>query len=483
MTGHNAPHCAPTARPAAAPTTRPADPSSDSHADSSPTDTAHPTATDHPTRWHVPVIGGLPADQRLIGGARELATRLVAALLDRVPVYRRLPREQLTGELTRDAERRIRALAHAVRTGLPAPAEEFTDVREAAARRAEEGLPLDAVLLAHHLGLEVCWEFLTRDAHAGDAADLLLLNRLLLDQLRRAAIAAGAGYLDGQRSAGDRRSTARQSLLTALLAGTPTEEAAARAGTELPAGYAVLCLSLADHPDEYSPGIDPGIAARRKLRRFGAELDHRTRQSALTALTPSGGLVLVPLDTAPVPTTDPTDGRVAEELWPQLSAALAAAARAAGVPVLAGAAAAVPAEVPGAAALAYEVLDVAKAFGRPPGLHRLDDVLLEYQLTRPSRARSRLAALLEPLADGGELLTTLRTHLAGGLNRRHTAGALHLHPNTVDYRLRRIAVLTGLDPARPADVLRITAAIAARTAEQSGSARRPTEPPSPAGQV
>ncbi|MEV7775525.1 helix-turn-helix domain-containing protein [Kitasatospora sp. NPDC086791] len=468
MTGHNAPHCTP-----------PKPPNTSAHA----------------SGWRIPVIGGLPADQRLLCGVRELAQAVVDALLDRVPVYRRLPREQLTGELTRDTERRIRALAQTVRTGLPAPAEEFTTIREAAARRAEEGLPLDAVLLAHHLGLEVCWEFVTRHAREGDAAELLVLNRLLLDQLRQAATAAGAGYLDGRRPAADRRSAARQSLLTALLAGTPADEAATRAGLRLPARYAVLCLSVADHPDERSAGIDPGIAARRKLRRLGAELDHRTRQSALTALTPSGGLVLIPLAPPPasaasaasvtsVTSVTSTDSRrpaessappaspdsTAEVPWPHLAATLAAAGRAAGVPVLAGAAAAVPAEVPEAAALAYEVLDVAQAFGRPPGLHRLDDVLLEYQLTRPSRARAGLAALLEPLADTRELLTTLRTHLAGGLNRRHTASTLHLHPNTVDYRLRRIAALTGLDPARPADILRITAAIAARTAEQASPA-------------
>ncbi|MEU4120088.1 helix-turn-helix domain-containing protein [Kitasatospora sp. NPDC028055] len=478
MTGHNAPHCTPTSHSAELPAHRAPDAATDASADT-------PTgATGHPSPWRVPVIGGLPADQRLLGSVRELAAEVVAALLERVPVYHRLPREQLTGELTRDTERRIRGLAHAVRTGLPAPAEEFTAVRDAAARRAEEGLPLDAVLLAHHLGLEVCWEFITRDAHAGDAADLLLLNRLLLDQLRRAVTAAGAGYLDGQQSAGDRNSTARQSLLSALLAGTPAEEAAARAGTELPPGYAVLCLSLADHPDEHSPGIDPAIAARRKLRRFVSELDHRTRQSALSSLTPSGGLLLLPLPTPPDLADGPADGSegrfeggveggVEDRAdWSLLGAVLAAAARAAGVPVLAGAAAAAPAEVPRAAALAYEVLDVARTFGRPPGLHRLDDVLLEYQLTRPSQARARLAALLEPLADNGELLTTLRIHLAGGLNRRQTASALHLHPNTVDYRLRRIAVLTGLDPARPADVLRITAAIAARTAERSSPAHR-----------
>ncbi|MFF4926551.1 PucR family transcriptional regulator [Kitasatospora sp. NPDC001261] len=436
MTGHNAPHPAP------------------------------PNTSDRTPDWRVPVIGGLPADQRLLGGVRELAETVVAALLERVPVYRRLPREQLTGELTRDTERRIRALAHTVRTGLPAPAEEFTAVREAAARRAEEGLPLDAVLLAHHLGLEVCWEFATRHARDDDAADLLALNRLLLDQLRQAVTAAGAGYLDGRRPATGRRDSARHSLLGALLAGTPADAAAERAGLRLSTGYTVLCLSLADHPDEHSPGVDPGIAALRKLRRFEAELDHRTRQSALTALTPTGGLVLVPFGPSPGPDED----GAGEAPWPLLAAALAAAARAAGVPVLAGAAPATPAEVPGAAALAYEVLDVARAFGRPPGLHRLDDVLLEYQLTRPSQARSRLAALLEPLADAGELLITLHTHLAGGLNRRHTASALHLHPNTVDYRLRRIAALTGLDPARPADLPRIAAAIAARTAEQASLA-------------
>ncbi|MGW1177792.1 PucR family transcriptional regulator [Kitasatospora sp. NPDC002543] len=489
MTGHNAPHCPP---PSASPDTSP---------HTSPNASSH--TSDRAPDWRVPMVGGIPADQRLLGGARELAETVVAALLERVPVYRRLPREQLAGELTRDTERRIRALAHTVRTGLPAAAEEYAAVRAAAARRAEEGLPLDAVLLAHHLGLETCWEFATRHARDGDAADLLVLNRLLLDQLRRVATAAGAGYLDGRRPSADRRGSARHSLLGALLAGTPADEAAGRAGLRLPTGYAVLCLALADHPDERSPGVDPGIAALRKLRRFEAELDHRTRQSALTALTPTGGLVLVPFGPPPGPNRtgadeDRTggkrsnehnnDGQGADEQgadeqgsdghgadeppWPRIAATLAAAARASGAPVLAGAASAAPAEVPGAAALAYEVLDVARAFGRPPGLHRLDDVLLEYQLTRPSQARSRLAALLEPLAESGELLITLHTHLAGGLNRRLTASALHLHPNTVDYRLRRIAALTGLDPARPADVPRITAAIAARTAEQATTGHR-----------
>ncbi|CAN3984366.1 PucR family transcriptional regulator [Kitasatospora purpeofusca] len=417
--------------------------------------------------WRIPVIGGTAADQRLLSAVPELAEAVVAALLDRVPAYRRFPRELATGELVPVAARRIRALAHAVRTGLPAPEGEFAAVREAAARRAEEGVPLDAVLFAHHLGMEVCWELITRHADHGDAADLLLLNRLMLDHLRRAAAATCAGYLAEGRGDADERRAARGALVAALLDGTPAgaESAAARAGIGLPPAYAVLRLAVAEHPDERSPDVDRAVAGHRKLRRMRTELDHATRQSALSALTATGGVVLVPLEHDPE--------AVPEQVWERLAETLRRVARAAGVTVRAGGSASVPAEVPAAAALAAEVLEVALAVGRPPGLHRLDDLLVEYQLSRPSRARSRLAALLAPLDDAGELLTTLRVHLAGGLSRRHTAQVLHLHPNTVDYRLRRIAVRTGLDPTRPADLPRITAALAARDAERAAGGPAP----------
>jgi len=38
---------------------------------------------------------------------------------------------------------------------------------------------------------------------------------------------------------------------------------------------------------------------------------------------------------------------------------------------------------------------------------------------------------------------------------------LHVHPNTIDNRLRKIASLTSLDPAKTSDLQRIGAAIAA----------------------
>uniref|UniRef100_UPI003F84E5CD helix-turn-helix domain-containing protein n=1 Tax=Actinosynnema sp. TaxID=1872144 RepID=UPI003F84E5CD len=57
---------------------------------------------------------------------------------------------------------------------------------------------------------------------------------------------------------------------------------------------------------------------------------------------------------------------------------------------------------------------------------------------------------------------TLEVHLALDLDRRATAARLHLHPNTVDYRLRRIHRLTGLSPTRPQDCRSLAAALVAR---------------------
>lgn len=92
----------------------------------------------------------------------------------------------------------------------------------------------------------------------------------------------------------------------------------------------------------------------------------------------------------------------------------------------------------------------------------LRDVLLEYQLTRPSDAVQGLAELLEPLARNPDLLLTLEAYLGADTDRRRAAAALHVHPNTLDYRLKRLVELTGLDPATTTGLQLLAAAVAAR---------------------
>ena len=104
------------------------------------------------------------------------------------------------------------------------------------------------------------------------------------------------------------------------------------------------------------------------------------------------------------------------------------------------------AQLPGAAQECAEVVDLARLLGRRTGLHRLEDLLLEYQMTRPGPGRDLLARQLEPVLDQPHLMEALDVLMRHGLDRKTAASELHIHPNTFTYRLHRITELTGIDP-------------------------------------
>ena len=85
---------------------------------------------------------------------------------------------------------------------------------------------------------------------------------------------------------------------------------------------------------------------------------------------------------------------------------------------------------------------------------------------RPGRRRARQGsphrAGLPPLSKaGGSLLETLAAHVEHGRSLEAAARVLYVHPNTVRYRLRKVAEVTGWDPldARESFVLAIALAV------------------------
>ncbi len=73
-----------------------------------------------------------------------------------------------------------------------------------------------------------------------------------------------------------------------------------------------------------------------------------------------------------------------------------------------------------------------------------------------------LGALTEhDRANGGELLHTLEGYFAALGNLHHAADLLHIHRNTLIYRLRRITEISGLSLKRPEDVLALQIALKA----------------------
>jgi hypothetical protein len=382
-----------------------------------------------------------------------LARRMVQTFLDELPIYRLLPREQLDGEITRICEENLRVFFATLLEDRPPTAEELAEPRASAARRAQERVPLDAVLAAYHIGGRIGWAELVAEARQpAETAELVAAADRVLRYIAVVTGAVATAYLEERQSIHGEERDAARGLAAALLAGQETAALAGRLGVTLAPAYVVLALELGENRDERTAGVAGAVAARRKVRRVQERLDAATGEPVLGLLDASGGTVLLPVgrDGAGLPVDD------VRSLVQEMAAA-------AGAEVRAAAAGPVPCErLPAAAEQARDVLRLSARLGRPPGLCTLRDVLLEYQLTRPSEALTALSGLLEPLDRNPDLLLTLDSYLAEDTDRRRTAAALHVHPNTLDYRLKRIVELTGLDPSTTSGLQLLAAASAAR---------------------
>src|SRR5207248_3272433 len=162
-----------------------------------------------------------------------------------------------------------------------------------AARRAEERVPLDAVLTAYHVGARIGWQALVDNATEDETDAVIAAGGRVLSYTQQVVAEVAAAYLEEQQTI------------------------------------------------------------------YGEERDARRALASLARL-------------------------------PQLADSVAVAA---GATVLAGGAMATGAtDITRAAAQAQDVVRLARALARPPGGYQLRDVLLEYQLTRPSDAQGVLAA-------------------------------------------------------------------------------------------
>jgi hypothetical protein len=108
---------------------------------------------------------------------------------------------------------------------------------------------------------------------------------------------------------------------------------------------------------------------------------------------------------------------------------------------------------------AHSALRVAHGWVDAPRPVHADDLLPERALAGDAEARQALVHQVHaPLqAAGATILETLETYLAQGSSIEATARALFVHPNTVRYRLKRVAEVTALSPSNARDcyVLRL----------------------------
>ena len=126
-------------------------------------------------------------------------------------------------------------------------------------------------------------------------------------------------------------------------------------------------------------------------------------------------------------------------------------------------------------------VDAAPAWPAAPRPVAADELLPERALLGETPARRMLVdRFYLPLRDHpSALLETTQAYLDNGLVLEATARLLFLHPNTVRYRLRRVADTVGLDPHTPRDAWVLQVALALGRASRPPRAApgpRPSRP-------
>ncbi|MFX0574503.1 PucR family transcriptional regulator [Nocardia nepalensis] len=395
---------------------------------------------------------------------RALSRQMVGHFVETVAPCGTLPGDAIHGDIT-VITRVCLELAVSMLDGSNIP-EKTGQLEDAAAQWAREGVPIGTIHHAIHEGFKIGFDLVVSPALAeqrasgsDDTEPMLTLRiadyqsildgaKLVVEMLDTMTTAVSMAYVRELRAVVSEHHTAVHTLTSALLGGHPTSTMARECGIDISDRYRVIALAIPPHPDEANPMLDAKVVARRKLRRVQAELATRCDDTVLSLLSIDGGTLLIPAD------------HITKDSLKELIGHLSRAAR---VHITATMVTAATDTVPAAADQAHELLDMVTRLGSVPGLYHFDDLALEYQLTRPGPAREHLGSLLDPLDEYPELLETLQVHIAHNLNRQRTARVLHVHTNTVDYRLKRIGQLTGFDPTHASGLWHLRSAMVAHT--------------------
>ncbi|MFD8098901.1 PucR family transcriptional regulator [Nocardia fluminea] len=317
-------------------------------------------------------------------------------------------------------------------------------IRRAAVEWARKGVPIDDVLAAVYEGFDSGASVIIGGWTNGDSSNLTSGVEWMLEVLAMTTSTIAGAYLDQGAVAGIEDQSAENALASAMLSGRADFRMAREFGIDVADAYVVLVIALPIHREETGQGIE----AARRLSLVQAELARQCGDTAMSVLNVGGGTILLPQSVC-------DDDRLAKVV-----AALSAAVN---VPLLAAVVRSARDEIPLAVTQAHELLEMIERLGLESGLHFFDALALEYQITRPGPGRVALASLLEPLALHPELWETLCCYIGNDFNRRAAAGALGVHANTIDYRIRRVGQLIGLDLTLHAGLWYVRSALIAYT--------------------
>ncbi len=373
----------------------------------------------------------LALSSRLMTYADRLGTSMAERIRAEIPGYdeaQGLTFDQLAASCAQNLRYVLGILA-----GEPAPEHDSPPLTGAA--RAEQGVPYEAVLQASRVGSRYVWDLLVEQAAPGERDALLLSGADVWAVLEDQSDRLTDSYRQALAERAD-RDTLRAVLVGALLDGDEAADQIAEAARLLDFEGAIEYVAVsAESPGPGIPGVpDVEAALRRSDVASAWHLDHH-RQDGLVALRVGFGIfdlaaVLKDLAVARVGLSRPF-GTLDRAVDGRLQARAACGAASAGS------------------------TEVVRYDDHPLGVLLADG---------PEHARAMVDAVLGGLfdmrsSDRTALLETARAWLTAGGSHAATARALHVHKNTVRFRIRLLEDVTGRDLTRPADAAELFVAL------------------------
>jgi hypothetical protein len=372
----------------------------------------------------------------LAGRYTEIGQAIAARIVDEIPAYRDAAPE-LINDLRAGATATVGVLARTHAEGTAVRREDVAFVRELAARRVHQGVSLEVFVHAYRVALLAYW-----DACADEAMRLRIsreagfaLARSAIDAMDTITTQASEAYLREENRLRTQSGRAARDLVERLIDGQPVDSGrrhAAAPGLD-PTGQ---LLTVVGRVEQTTVAVGDAL----QLGRDALEQNMALGTVRPLATIRHGELVLISAGTSPH--TKIASLRVARQRTIEEHK----------IDVRYGVS--VPSQGFASVRQGYREAALALSYtsaGRPivslDDLSALECALVGATATTKAIIASKgntLRALPEP--DLAAAVETIRAFSAADLNVAKTAEQLHVHPNTVRYRLQQIATRTGYDP-------------------------------------
>jgi PucR-like helix-turn-helix protein len=315
--------------------------------------------------------------------------------------------------------------------------EDLSYIGDIGRKRADEGLSTGAAQRVLALHATLMLREINEVAEGDDLEELLRLTAWFGEQGARGSGCYLDGYLAAQRlrlSVGKRL----HDLVDLLLAGDLSGPGLARdLGVCLHDHYVAVVMRFPGRPA--GSDVDTDDLVESVFKMYAVPIAWR-RPGELLTLLPAC----------------PSQETLVDDALPVVRDIAEAAEGACRVGVATG-----PADrLPETVSLARQVAEVAPVQRIPQVLPGIGDVFVELGVVRVPEVDQWLRDVARRLANGPDLVTTLDVYYRNDMNRLRAAVALHVHPRTLDYRLRRVREVTGMDPGSTKGIRVLTAAVA-----------------------